>query len=74
MTDPEHALAVCRDIGFTEEAWIYDVRAGNCRITTLRESVVVLVCEDGQQIALNGADELLASYRNDSIRLGEGEP
>jgi hypothetical protein len=74
VTDPDHALAICRDIGFAEGAWIYDVRAGCCQITTLTASVVILVCENGQPLALDGADVLLDSYRDDSIRLEEDEP
>lgn len=71
--DDEHALSVCRKIGFEEGEWIYDVRAGKCQIMTLSESVVVFACADGQSVALAGASELLSSYRNDSIRLEEGE-
>jgi hypothetical protein len=74
MTDPDHALECCRDIGFEEGAWIHDVRAGDCQIRRLEASVVVFACEDGQVLALDGATELLDSYRNDSIRLAEGEP
>lgn len=72
-TDPKNALAACRKIGFSEGAWVTDVRAGDCQITTLTASVVILICKNGQPLALDGADELLASYRNDSIRLKEGE-
>lgn len=67
----DHALATCRDIGLVEGACIHDVRAGHCQITTVTASVVIVACEDGQPVVLDGAAELLAAYHNDSIRLGE---
>jgi hypothetical protein len=74
MTDPDHALKRCREIGLKEGAWIRDVRAGDCQITTLSASVVVLACENGQPAALDGAEVLLESYRNGGIRLGKNDP
>jgi hypothetical protein len=74
MTDPEHALSVCRDLGFREGAWIHDVRAGDCQITTLSASVVICATESGEPLALGGADVLLDSYHDDSIRLEEDKP
>jgi hypothetical protein len=72
VTDPEHALSVLRAIGFSEGAWIHDVRAGKCQITTLNASRVICACKNGQALALDSAVELLESYRNDSIQLAEG--
>lgn len=74
MTDPEYALERCREIGFEEGAWIRDVRAGCCQITTLEASVVILAHENGQPSALDGADVLLESYRDGGIQLGEDDP
>jgi hypothetical protein len=72
--DADQALERCREAGFAEGVWIHDVRAGDCQITTLDASVVILACEDGQPAALDGAAELLASYRNGGIRLSGDEP
>jgi hypothetical protein len=68
--DPDQALDRCREVGFEEGAWIHDVRAGDCQITTLEASVVILACENGQPSALDSAAVLLESYRDGSICLG----
>jgi hypothetical protein len=62
--DPDQALERCREAGFEEGAWIHDVRAGDCQITTLSASVVVLACENGQPSALDGAARKLSQRRH----------
>ena len=72
MTDPQQALTACRQVGLTEGQWITDARAGRGQIETLTPTLVVVVTEDGEPIALDGASVLYESYQDGGIEVTEG--
>lgn len=70
---PEQALAECRELGLTEGTRVHDVRAGTCRITTLEAQNVILTAESGTPLDAGTAADLLESYHDESIQIGEIE-
>jgi hypothetical protein len=63
----EECLAACRQAGFAEGQWFYDVRAGYSTLDTLRATRVIARTEHGHPIAIGTAVDLYDWYQSGSI-------
>jgi hypothetical protein len=63
----EECLAACRQAGFAEGQWFYDVRGGYCTLDTLQATLVIAYTDLGQPIVIGTAIDLYDWYQSGSI-------
>lgn len=73
MPNPEDALEQLREEGLQEGVSVNDIRAGECEITTLTASTVILTTGGEQPLDAGNAAQLLKAYQDGSIQLDEDE-
>ena len=63
----EECLTACRQAGFAEGQWFYDVRGGYSTIETLQATLVIARTEQGHPILIGTAVDLYGWYQSGSI-------